>query len=139
MLPIQLIPYFQYTASSVIGTLLFGLGCWLKGQRGFFGACLQVHPDCLVTPWLVACWLAVILRGFQRAHAVLSQLYDLSSADASEKFISWQQTHIYFMALGLKADMVYRPLLLDLLCHFSYAAKQFLFGTPSQLRFVLRQ
>jgi len=25
-----------------------------------------------VTPWLLACWLVTVLRGFRRAHAVLA-------------------------------------------------------------------
>jgi hypothetical protein len=139
VLPIQLIPYRQYTASAVVGTVLLGLGCWLKGQRGFFGASVEVHPDCLVTPWLVACWLAVIIGGFRRAHAMLGRFYDLSRMSASQRSISWQEAHMYFLAFGLKPNMVYRPLLLDLLCRYSYATKQFLFGTPSQMRFPLRQ
>ena len=137
MLPIQLIPYFQYTASAVVGTLLLGLGCWLKEQRGFFGACLKVHPDCLITPRLVACWLAVILRGFQCAHAMLRRFYDLSCVSISHRFVSWQQAQIYFLAFGLKPDIFRLSALPDLLCRYSRATKQFLFGTPSQLRLPL--
>jgi len=139
MLPIQLIPYFQYTVSAVVGTLLLALGCWQRGQRGFFGACLEVHPDCLVTPWLVACWLTVILWGFRRAHAVLGRFYDLSCVSTPQRFVSWQEAQIYFLAFGLKPDIFRRPSLLDLLCRYSRVTKQFLFGTPSQLRFPLRQ
>ena len=38
LLPIQLIPYFQYTVGAVMGTLLLGMGCWQMGQKGFHGA-----------------------------------------------------------------------------------------------------
>ena len=139
MLPIQLIPYFQYTVSAVVGTLLLGMGCRLKGQRGFFGASIEAHPDCLVTPWLVACWLALILRGFRCAHAMLGRFYDLSRVSTSQQFVSWQETQNYFLAFGLKPDMLRLPPLLDLICRYSRATKQFLFGTPSHLRFPLRQ
>jgi hypothetical protein len=139
MLPIQLIPYFQYTTSSVLGVLLLAMGCWLKGQRGFFGASIDVHPDSLVTPWLVACWLTVIHRGFRRAHDLLAGFYDLSCVSARQRFASWQQTQHYFLAFGIKPDILWLPPLLDLLCRYSRATKQFLFGTPSQLRLPLRK
>jgi hypothetical protein len=35
LLPIQLIPYFQYTLCAVIGTLLLGLGYRQAGPAGF--------------------------------------------------------------------------------------------------------
>jgi hypothetical protein len=47
------------------------------GQRGFHGASVEVDPDSLVTPWLVALWLAVVLRELRRAHARLRRWYDL--------------------------------------------------------------
>ena len=137
MLPIQLIPYFQYTASAVLGVLLLALGCRQKGQRGWFGACSRVHPDSLITPWLVACWSAMILCGFRRAHGLLSRVYDLSWVSFS-KFFSADELYNYLLAFGIKPNAVYRPKLLALLDRYSYASQQFLFGTPSQLRTHLR-
>ena len=64
LLPIQLIPYFQYTVGAVIGTLLYGMGCWQMGQKGFYGASMKVDgvdPNNGVTPWLIACWLVAVI------------------------------------------------------------------------------
>jgi hypothetical protein len=60
LLPIQLVPYVQYTIAAIIGTLLLGLGARRQGQTGFQGAVLAVDPESLVTPWLVVCWLALV-------------------------------------------------------------------------------
>jgi len=137
LLPIQLIPYFQYTTSAVLGVVLLALGCRQKGQRGFLGACRRVHPDCLVTPWLVACWSAMILAGFRRAHRRLSRVHDLSRVP-SAKFFSDDELCDYLLAFGIKPNLVHRPKLLALLDRYSYASQQFLFGIPSQLRTALR-
>lgn len=137
LLPIQLIPYVQYTASAVLGVLCLVLGCRQKGQRGFFGACTRVHPDCSITPWLVACWSAMILSGFRRAHGLLSRVYNLSRVSFA-KFFSADELYNYLLAFGVKPNVVCRPKLLALLERYSYASQQFLFGTPSQLRTPLR-
>ena len=50
LLPIQLIPYIQYTVHAVIGTLLLALEYWQMGQRGFYGASIKVDANSLVTP-----------------------------------------------------------------------------------------
>jgi len=137
LLPIQLIPYYQYTASAVLGVILLALGCRQKGQRGFFGACSRVHPDCLITPWLVACWSAMILGGFRRAHGLLSRVYDLSRVSYS-KFFSADELYNYLLAFDIRPNMIYQPKLLALLDRYSYASQQFLFAIPSQLRTPMR-
>jgi hypothetical protein len=134
LLPIQLIPYFQYTVSAVIGALLLGYGCWQGGQRGFFGASVAVDPDSDVTPYLIVCWLKVILRGLRRAHAVLGRLYDLSAVRSVEGVALWKEAGAYFLAFGWKPGVRRGPLLYGLLCRYSRATAQFLFGTASQHR-----
>lgn len=134
MLPVQLIPYCQYTVNAILGTLLLGLGCWQMGQRGFHGASVEVDQDSLVTPWLVACWLVVVLRGLQRAHAVLRRWYDLSSVRTPKKPGAWEEISSYFLSLGWKPKTPWPPLLRELLERYSRTAKRFLFGTPSQER-----
>ncbi len=49
LLPVQLIPYFQYTVGAVVGTLLLGMGYWQMGQKGFHGALETMDPENLVT------------------------------------------------------------------------------------------
>jgi hypothetical protein len=91
LLPIQLIPYFHYTVSAVIGALLLGYGSWQGGQQGFFGASVAVDPDSDLTPYLIVCWLTVILRGLRRAHAVLGLIYDLSAVRSAEGVALWRE------------------------------------------------
>jgi hypothetical protein len=132
LLPIQLIPYFQYTVDAVLGTLLLGWGSWQKGQGGFWGASVEVDPDSLVTPWLVAFWLAVVLRGFRRGHSVLGRLYNLTGIGTPKEVSSWKEAAGYFLALGLKAKT--GPLGIQLVRAYTQATHQFLFGIPSQQR-----
>jgi hypothetical protein len=137
LLPIQLIPYFQYTVSAVIGTLLMGFGCWQLGQRGFWGASEAVDPESLVSPWLVACWLAMVVRSFRRAHRVLKRFYDLSGIASAPRAGGWKEVAGYFSALSWQPKVEIR-LLLPLLCRYSRQTTQFLFGTASQQRGRIR-
>jgi hypothetical protein len=134
LLPIQLIPYFQYTVSAVIGTLLMGYGWWQLGQRGFFGASIGVDPESLLTPYLIVFWLRVVLRGFRRAHAVLRRFYDLSGVHTSNRTVAWEEVGGYFLAFGWKPHSQWWPVLSAALHRYSLATTQFLFGTASQYR-----
>jgi hypothetical protein len=129
LLPTQLIPYFQYTLSAVLGTLILGLECWKQGQGGFHGASLQLDPDSLVTPWLIACWLMVILKGLRRAHPVLSRWFDLSSIHTSRE--AWEEISDYFFCLGWNS---LEPRIPEILHQYSRTTRRFLFGLPSQQR-----
>jgi hypothetical protein len=129
LLPIQLIPYFQYTLSAILGTLLLGWECRKQGQRGFHGASLQLDPESLVTPWLIAFWLTVILKGLRRAHPVLSRWFDLTSIDTSRE--AWTEISDYFFCLRWISP---HPRIAEVLLPYSRTTKHFLFGLPSQLR-----
>lgn len=135
LLPIQLIPYFQYTVGAVMGTLLLGLGCWQMGQRGFHGALEGVDPESLVTPWLITCWLVAVVRGLRRSHAVLRQFYNLDGIHTSG---AWEEAAAYFAAFGLRSKIDRFSLWMDLVCRYSRRTGQFLLGTPSQYRGSLR-
>jgi hypothetical protein len=131
LLPIQLIPYFQYTVGVVLGTLLLGMECWRNGQKGFYGASEEVDPESLVTPWLITCWLAAVVQGFRRGHAVLRQFYNLDGIRTSG---AWEETAAYFAAFGLRPKIDRLSLWMDLVYRCSRSTGQFLFGTPSQYR-----
>jgi hypothetical protein len=129
-----LIPYFQYTVAAVIGALLLGHTYWQMGQQGFFGASVEVDQDSLVTPYLIACWLQVVLRGFRRAHPVLGRFSDLSGVRTSKRGLAWEEVAGYFLAFGWKPDIPWVPLLSSLLHRYTQMTRQFLFGTASQQR-----
>ena len=134
VLPIQLIPYFQYTASAVIGTLLLGCGWWRRGKRGFFGASREVDPDSSVTPYLIACWLRVVIQGFRRAHPVLRRFYDLAAVRSANKRRLWEEARDYFLAFGFQSRGSWQHPLHTLLCRYCPRPELFFFGTASQYR-----
>jgi hypothetical protein len=129
LLPIQLAPYCQYTVTAILGTLLLGLNVRQQGQQGFQGAVLAVDPDSPITPWLVACWLVLVLNGLKRAHTWLRPWYDLNGIRTQR---AWEHLRGYFLALGWEAP---GSRLIEVLYRYSRTTRQFLFGTPSQLRF----
>jgi hypothetical protein len=134
LLPIQLIPYFQYTVGAVMETLLLGMRCWQMGQKGFHGASVkvdEVDPESLVTPWLITCWLVAVIQGLRRGHAALRQVYTL---DGIHTCGAWKEAAAYFAAFGLRPKIDRLSLLMDLVYRYSRATGQFLFGTPSQYR-----
>lgn len=116
---------------TVIRTLLLGLGCCETGQAGFWGACLQVDPESLLTPWLVACWLTMVIRGLQRAHAVLRRFYCLDHVRVVRGAGPWEIATQYGSALFPEGR---DPPLRELLARYVRAISRFLFGTPSQER-----
>ena len=135
LLPDQLIPYVQYTVDAVVRTLLLVLEYRRRGQRGFHGASLEVDPDSSVTPWLIACWLAVVLKGLRRAHPILRARYDLSgirSTGHGESFGA--QLQIYLAAFGAWPRSGGLEVLVAVARHYSRQSGGFLLGTPSQLR-----
>ena len=139
LLPIQLIPYLQYTLMAVIGTLLLSMEYRQQGQKGFWGASIGVHPDSLVTPWLVACWLDMVVHGFRRAHPILCRFHDLSDVRSNQSSIPREEISRYFLAFGVESRCRWGPPLSILLYRYSFATSRFLFGTASQFRPESRQ
>lgn len=135
LLPEQLIPYVQYTVEAVVRTILLVLEYRRRGQRGFYGASLEVDPDSLVTPWLIACWVAVIVKGFRRAHAVLRVRYDLSEIRTrGEEESLGTELEMYLTAFGAWPPRAGPEALVAVVKSYSRQSGGFLFGTPSQLR-----
>lgn len=139
LLPIQLVPYVQYTVAAIIGTLLLGLGARRQGQTGFQGAVLAVDPDSLVTPWLVCCWLALVRNGFRRAHAVLRRWFDLDRIRTGKRSEPpWTEVAAYFRSLGGDPQIRGTPWLPYLVHRYSRTTKRFLWGIPAQQRVAQR-
>jgi hypothetical protein len=134
LLPSQLIPYFQYTVHAVIGTLLLGLECRQRGRKGYHGASVAVDPDSLLTPWLIACWLGVVVLGLRRAHGVLRQWYTLTDIRSSHSTGAWEEIAGYFLCFDWRLQIRWGPPLHDLVNRYSGNTNLFLFGTPSQSR-----
>ena len=136
LLPIQLIPYYQYTVNAIIGTLFLGVSCRQMGQTGFCGAEISIDPESNVTAWLVIYWLMMVVTGLRRVHGKLIHVYDLSCIQTSKTGILWQDFADYFVVFGIAPETKWRPRLHALLYQYSHRTKSFLFGTPSQDRSV---
>jgi hypothetical protein len=134
LLPTQLIPYHQYTVNAVIGALLLVLECRQRGQKGFYGASVAVHPDSLVTPWLMAYWLAGVVLGLRRAHGMLRQWYPLADIRSSHRSSTYKEVTAYFLSLGWHWKIRWGPSLHSLVNRYSRSTGQLLFGSPSQSR-----
>jgi len=135
LLPIQLVPYVQYTVAAIMGTLLLGLDARRQGQQGFQGAVIAIDPESQVTPWLVACWLALVRGGLRRAHAVLRRWFALDRIRTGEsREHSWTEVAGYFQALGGDPQIREGPWLPDLVHRYSRTTQHFLWGHPSQQR-----
>jgi hypothetical protein len=135
LLPHQLIPYCQYTVSAVTQTILAVLKARQRGQSGFYGAWKQVDPDSNVTPWLIACWLAMVLKDLRRAHPVLGRRYDLTGvrSGASDDSCGLELKG-YLIALGVWPLSGQTALFLAVARDYSRGTGHFLFGIPSQQR-----
>lgn len=137
LLPIQLIPYFQYTLGAVIGMVQLVLKCRQMGRQGFWGALMaldRISPESLITPWLIACWLAAVVKGLRRGHAVLGRFYDLSGFSSPVRDQTCWEVLSYFLAFGCPPEDDWPRLMAVVIVRFSKATQQFLFGTPSQQR-----
>lgn len=135
LLPEQLIPYVQYTVDAVVRTILLVLAYRRRGRRGFHGASLEVDPDSSVTPWLIACWVAVVLKGLRRAHPVLRARYDLSGIRTTgEEGSLGTELQMYLTAFGAWPPRAGPEALVAVVKSYSRQSGGFLFGTPSQLR-----
>ncbi len=135
LLPVQLIPYLQYTVEAVIGTLLLALRSREKGQQGFYSASVEVDPDSAVTPWLIACWLVVVAGGFRRTHAVLGRRYDLTGVQTGQGTGGvWEEVAGYFFALTGGGSSGWPGPILAVVGRYSQETKLFVFGVPSQER-----
>lgn len=135
LLPEQLIPYVQYTVDAVARTILLVLEYRRWGRRGFHGASLEVDPDSSVTPWLIACWVAVVLKGLRRAHPILRARYDLSGirTTGAEDSLG-TELQMYLTAFGAWPPRAGPEALVAVVKSYSRQSGGFLLGTPSQLR-----
>ena len=135
LLPIQLIPYHQYTLHAVVFVVLLGMRFWEAGREGAWQASEAVEKDSDVTPWLVLCWLELITHGLRRAHAVLCRHSDLSEivSDPSTSR-SWSEVGQYMHAVLGSRGPGWSDRIVVVAAWYSTQTVAFLFGVSSQQR-----
>jgi len=139
LLPVQLIPYFRYTTSSVIGAIL---AMWIlvrDDHAGHFGRLLDrpdvIHADSRVTVWLLETWLRVVLTGLRRTHAFLAQRPDRRGEySVLARVDGVAQVAAYFDAWGVRAPPQRPAEVFRVFVRHGRSTNGFLVGTPSQVR-----
>ena len=135
LLPCQLLPYHRYTVATMVLALLLAHQAAETDHRGFCAVAEQWLPvDAVITGWLLACWLNVIVAGFRRGHAWLAKRYDLrrvSSAKMSEARLG--EVHTYCDAIFARGPPTADGII-ALAGAYGGANQLFLFGSPSQSR-----
>jgi len=134
LLPHQLAPYHQYTIESMVLALLLVFQVCAEDGVGVLAALEELPADSGVTPWLLACWLVTVLRGFRRAHAVLAGWAMLDGLRAAR---GWQgrlaEVHAYCSAFSPRGPPGPAGLR-RLVRRYSATAGRHLVGRPSQDR-----
>ena len=134
LLPIQLIPYHQYTAASVVMALMLALthDCSL-----FAVAEKMLTAEGRANGYLLAAWLLVLVRGLRRAHPWLKKRYGLSEVRSSKRRrpAEWLvELGAYLMALLPRGSPVIGCEIVEAISVYAHETSRFLFGVPSQDR-----
>ena len=130
LLPNQLIPYCQYTVDSIVGTLLKVYKFQQTGQAGYHGAGLELDADCLVTPYLIQTWAALLLHGFLRGHHVLHTKFPFSVSQKLDPRKAVQTIYIYLQSISCVDSPNRRSVIPAIRYHF-HQTKKCLFGKTS--------
>src|SRR5208337_2897455 len=101
LLPCQLLPYHRYTVATMVLALLLAHQAAETERRGFCSVAEQWLPvDSVITGWLLACWVNVIVAGFRRGHAWLAKRYDLRRVSSAKTSVAkLGEVHTYCDAI----------------------------------------
>ncbi|WP_413882267.1 DUF6431 domain-containing protein [Desulfobacula sp.] len=99
VLPHQLIPYCQYTVNAIIQTLLEVYNFQERGQKGYYGVCLQMDPDCSATPFLILTWAKLLATGLKRGHHILHRLFPGKLPEDNNIFSIIKKIYLYIKGI----------------------------------------
>jgi len=105
------------------------------GYMGFYHAANELSPDCEVTPWLITQWLIIFMKGFQKAHYILSvkfALGDIRSHVTRKKEMARVQQYFTAVAMNKSSPSVQDVLLAVI--WYGNQTHRHLFGTASSQR-----
>lgn len=128
LLPRQLIPYCQYTVDAVVGTLLNVYQFQQSGQVGFYGASLELDPDCSVTPYLIQTWAVLLLYGFLRSHHVFYTKFPMPHMPDPRKAVA--AVYLYLQSIG-NTDCPNRTSVIPAIRYYFHQTRKCLFGKTS--------
>jgi hypothetical protein len=129
-LPSQLIPYCLYTVDAVIGTLIRVYDFQQVGQKGYYGANLELNPDCSVTPYLIQTWAVLILSGLLRGHHVLNEKFPLPETKKPDSRQSIATIYLYLQSIS-GADRPKPCQVKPAIRHYFNQTRKCLFGQSS--------
>ena len=134
MLPIQLIPYHQYTAASVVMALVLAMSHGLS----LFGVAEKLlSGDSRSNGYLLAAWLLVLVHGLRRAHPWLAVRYELSEVQSARRRLpaEWlAELGAYLSAMAPRGSPERGTGLVEVISAYGHATSRFLVGVPSQER-----
>ena len=136
LLPVQLIPYHQYTAQAILCVVLLAVEGWAVDVEGCSYAVREVEHDAeALTPWLVACWLKLVAKGLEQAHGELCRQYDLTAVRSDKPAgLPWATLAAYAAALWGRDPPGWPDRISAVVVFFSHRSRRFLFGVASQHR-----
>lgn len=135
LLPVQLIPYYQYTVAAIIIMVVLATDLQNQDQSCCEAAAEQAHPDSNITPFLVWCWLKAVVLGLRRAHAFLNGSCDLrqvQSGQGRKGLAAEVAGYLAAIAAGGSGDRA--DSLIVLVMAYSKTTGQFFLGQSSQQR-----
>ena len=105
------------------------------GHMGFYHAANELPPDCEVTPWLITYWLIIFMKGFRRAHHILSVKFaicDIGSHVTRKKEMTRLQQ--YFSAVAMNKSSPSAQDVVSVAIWYGNKTFHYLFGTSSSQR-----
>lgn len=114
----------------MVGTLLMVYDFQKMGQKGYYGAILELDPDCSVTPYLAKTWALLLLTGFLRGHHVLYKKNSIPKGDRPDpKNIIATIVLYFYITTGSRSPEHHRVISI-IKYHFDKTGK-WLFGKAS--------
>jgi hypothetical protein len=135
LLPVQLIPYHLYTVRSIIRVIEQALCFEARGYAGCEAVVKHDESDSAMTPFLVWCWLTMVVQGFRRAHWLLKARYDLRGVRSGEGRRGLMgEAAGYQRAIGTGGRAGWPGRMADLPRDWVETGGHFFYGTSSQQR-----
>lgn len=117
----------------MVGTLLMAYRFQQMGQAGYYGASLELDPDCSVSPYLIQTWAVLLLSGFLRGHHILYKKFPLTDAEKPDLKSAVTAIFLYLQGISGKEDPERQSVMPSIRYHYKHTGT-FLFGKSSSER-----